>query len=273
MKKKRLIPVYLAVILSVVLAGQTVCFAGMSFDSAVSADELIKEKLSIRRGIIEETVEYSEDEEPFYEEEEEHFEDDGWYDFADEEDEINAVCYDEEDEDYDIEEDEEDIVEPIIEEPEEEPEEETNPLKGNEVAFCTTVSVNLGEPKDARFTFQLLNEDLEVLDEAQNDESGFVEFKDQLIEEAGTYFFFISGVNDLAGYIYDDHTERIVVVVTEEYIEVMFDDDTFQYFTYEFVEECPIEEYVEEPSEYMTGAIEEYLIEAGLTDWVDVPDE
>ena len=239
MKKKRLIPVYLAVILSVVLAGQTVCFAGMSFDSAVSAEELIKEKLSIRRGIVEETVEYSEDEEPFYEEEESFDVEDGEY-FMDEEDEINAVCYDEEDEDYSIEEEEEVIVEPIIEEEEEiipEETEDENPLKGNEVCFCTTVHVDLGVPKDARFTFMLLNEDMEVLDEAQNDEDGLVEFEDQLIEEEGTYYFYIAGVNDLAGYEYDDHTEVIVVVVTEEYNEITFDGSKFEYFSYEFLEE------------------------------------
>lgn len=241
MKKTRMIPIYLAVILSVVLAGQTVCFAGMSFDSAVSAEELIKEKLSIRRGIVEETVEYSEDEEPFYEEEE-CFDVEDEEDFMDEEDEINAVCYDEEDEDCSIEDEEEVIVEPIIEEEEEEPEvveenDEENPLKGNEISFCTTVHVDLDEPKDARFTFMLLNEDMEVLDEAQNDEDGLVEFKDQLIEEEGTYYFYIAGVNDLAGYEYDDHTEVIVVVVTEEYNEITFDGSKFEYFSYEFLEE------------------------------------
>lgn len=109
----------------------------------------------------------------------------------------------------------------------------------------TPASVTLGaskiykgaELKDKQFTFELKNQDGEVVSEAKNGENGQVAFETITFDEAGTYTFTISEKNDKQKNVtYDKAVYEVTVTVTDNgegslIAEVAYADDKAPVFT------------------------------------------
>lgn len=76
--------------------------------------------------------------------------------------------------------------------------------------------LNNAKPGDARFTFQVIDKDGNVVAEAQNDEEGTIQFPELSFDTAGEYEYTIVEVNDgQEGVTYDGFEHKIKITVTD----------------------------------------------------------
>ena len=125
------------------------------------------------------------------------------------------------------------------------------PIENNEITFTnkyeakgTTASIGAvkrltgKDLKDGQFTFQLKDENGEVIDEAKNDKAGAISFKALEFDKAGTYKYTISEVNDKQKEIKYDTSEKTVTITVKDsgdgYLQAQVESEKQLIFTNTF---------------------------------------